>query len=60
MSEMLEKITGIEERYDELGRQLEESANDYQRAAELAKERSDMEEVVSVAKNYRKIGRAHV
>jgi len=55
MSEMLEKISGIEERYDELGRQLEESASDYQRAAELAKERSDMEEVVSVAKNYRSV-----
>lgn len=55
MSEMLEKIAGIEERYDELGRQLEDLAGDYQRAAELAKERSDMEEVVSVAKNYRSV-----
>ncbi len=32
---MLDKLAGIEERYDELNRLLMEVGNDYQRAAEL-------------------------
>lgn len=50
---MLEKIASIENRYNELGRLLEESAGDYQRAAEYAKERSDLETIVTKAKEYR-------
>ncbi len=50
---MLEKLASIEERYDELGRLLEESASDYQRAAEYAKERSDLETIVARSKEYR-------
>jgi peptide chain release factor 1 len=53
MSEMLEKISGIEEHYHALGKQLEQADMDYQRAAELAKERSGMEEVVMAAQQYR-------
>jgi peptide chain release factor 1 len=52
---MLEKIATIEERYEELGRLLEESINDYQRTAELAKERSELEPVVSLAAQYRNV-----
>ena len=55
MSEMLEKVTGIEEHYEALGKQLEEAVDDYQRAAELAKERSDLEEVVGAAREYRSV-----
>lgn len=50
---MLEKLASIENRYDELGRLLEESASDYQRAAEYGKERSDLETIVTKAKEYR-------
>lgn len=50
---ILEKLAGIEQRYDELGQLLMEVGDDYQRAAELAKERSDLEPIVSKAQEYR-------
>lgn len=50
---MLEKISGIENRYQELNHELEQVGEDYQRAAELAKERSDLEPVVMKAQEYR-------
>ena len=52
---MLDKIASIEQRYDELGRLLEETAEDYQKASEYAKERSDMEEIVQKAREYRTV-----
>ena len=52
---MLEKLTQIETRYNELTRLLEESVNDYQRTVDLAKERSELEEIVSKAADYRSI-----
>ena len=42
---MLENLVAIENRYNELSRLLEENLEDYQRAAELAKERSDLEQI---------------
>ncbi len=50
---MLEKLAGIEDRYEELTRQLMEVGNDYQRAAELNKERSDLETLVETTHVYR-------
>ncbi len=50
---MLEKISGIEDRYEELNRLLEEVGDDYQRAAELGKERADIEAIVSKGREYR-------
>jgi peptide chain release factor 1 len=50
---MLEKISLIEERYEELGRLLEETATDYQKAAEYAKERSDLDPIIAKAREYR-------
>jgi peptide chain release factor 1 len=52
---MLEKIASIEDRYEELGRLLEESVTDYHRAVELAKERSDLEPIVFKARQYRTV-----
>jgi peptide chain release factor 1 len=52
---MLDNLAGIEQRFDELGQLLEESLTDYQRAAELAKERSDLEPLVLKAQEYRKV-----
>jgi peptide chain release factor 1 len=51
---MLEKLVGIEKRYDELHRLLLEIGEDYQRAAELNKERIDLEVMVEKSKEYRR------
>ncbi len=51
---MLDKIIGIENRFDELTRLLAETGEDYQRAAEFAKERSDLEPIVIKAQEYRR------
>jgi peptide chain release factor 1 len=51
--EMLDKLSGIEQRYEELTRLFMEVGDDYQRAAELNKERIDLEPIVSLARDYR-------
>ncbi len=51
----MEKIATIESRFDELGQLLETSAGDYQRAVELAKERSEIEQIVTKAIAYRQV-----
>jgi peptide chain release factor 1 len=50
---MLDKISAIEERYDELNQLLMEVGGDYQRAAELNSERVELEPIVSLARQYR-------
>ena len=50
---MLHKLKGIEERYEQLGNALLEVGNDYQRAAEINKERVDLELIVEKAREYR-------
>jgi peptide chain release factor 1 len=52
---MLDKIASIEHRYHELGSLLEESAGDYQRAADLAKERAELEPIIAKADEYRTV-----
>jgi peptide chain release factor 1 len=52
---MLDKISGIELRYEEINRLLMEVGDNYQRAAELAKERSDLEPIVTKAQAYRQV-----
>jgi peptide chain release factor 1 len=52
---MLDKIAGIELRYEEINRLLMEVGDNYQRAAELAKERSDLEPIVTKAQAYRQV-----
>jgi peptide chain release factor 1 len=51
---MLDKIAGIEQHYEQLGRELEEVGSDYQRAAEINKERVDLEPLINKASEYRK------
>jgi peptide chain release factor 1 len=51
--ELLDKLAGIEQRYDELSRLFMEVGDDYQRAAELNKERIDLEAIVTKAREYR-------
>lgn len=50
---MLEKIVGVEERYEELNNLLLDVGMDYQRAAELGIERAELEPLVSKARQYR-------
>ncbi|OGO26825.1 MAG: peptide chain release factor 1 [Chloroflexi bacterium RBG_16_54_11] len=50
---MLSKLAGIEQHYDEINRLMMEVGDDYQRAAELNKERIDLEPIVSKAREYR-------
>ena len=52
---MLEKIQGIEARYLKLSEELEAVGADYQKAAELSKERSDLSEIVEKGKEYKKL-----
>jgi peptide chain release factor 1 len=51
---MLDKLLGIEKRFDELNRLLMEVGDDYQRAAELNKERIDLESIAVTAGEYRR------
>jgi peptide chain release factor 1 len=50
---MLEKLAGIEQRYEELNRLLAEVGDDYIQATEYAKERSDLEPIVLKSQAYR-------
>jgi peptide chain release factor 1 len=50
---MLDKLFGIEQRYDEIHRLLMESSDDYQRVAELNKERLGLEPIVALSQEYR-------
>ena len=50
---MLDKLKGIEDRYQQLGNELLDVGGDYQRAAEINKERVDLESIVEKAREYR-------
>ncbi len=49
---MLKKLTSIEERFIAIEEQMAAAADDYQRVARLAQERSDLEPVVSAFREY--------
>jgi len=53
MEGMFDKISAIEARYAELEQLLEQNANDYQVVAGLAKERSELEAIVTKSRTYR-------
>jgi peptide chain release factor 1 len=50
---MLDKLSGIEQRYKEIDEELMVVGDDYQRAANLAIERSDLEPIINKAGEYR-------
>ncbi|MEJ2758626.1 MAG: peptide chain release factor 1 [Anaerolineales bacterium] len=52
---MLDKLEPIEDRYREINEELLTVGDDYQRAAELSMERSDLEPLVEIAKKYREV-----
>jgi peptide chain release factor 1 len=52
---MLDKLQGIEQRYEDLGRDMLEVGSNYQRAAEINKERVDLEPLVRKAREFRQV-----
>jgi peptide chain release factor 1 len=50
---MLDKLEAILDRFAELDRRLAEAGTDYQLVAELSKERSDLEPIVNLAREYK-------
>jgi len=50
---LLEKLSGIEERYQKINQQLLQVGDDYQRAAELGKEKSDLEPLIEAINEYK-------
>lgn len=50
---MLDKIAGIEARFDEIEKELISQSGNYQRVVELSKERSELEPLVERARAYR-------
>lgn len=52
---MLDKLEPIENRYREINEELLTVGDDYQRAAELSMERSELEPLVQIAKEYREV-----
>ena len=53
--DLLEKLSGIEDRYAELDDQLMRVGDDYQRAADLGIERAEIEPIVQKAVLYRQL-----
>jgi len=51
--DMLDKLQGIEKHYEDLGNEFLEVGSNYQRAAEINKERVDLEPIVVKAREYR-------
>jgi len=56
---MLDKLKGIEDRYEQIGNELLEVGTNYQRAAELNKERVDLEPLYLKAREYRQAMKSH-
>jgi len=50
---LLESLDAVESRYKEINRSIAENIDDYQKVAELSKEKSDLEEIVGKANFYR-------
>jgi peptide chain release factor 1 len=52
---MLDKLEPIEQRYAEINQELLEVGDDYQRAADLSKEKSDLEPLIEITGEYRTV-----
>jgi len=50
---LLDNLAAVEAHYNEINKLIEENINDYQKVAELSKEKSDIEEIVGKSKAYR-------
>jgi peptide chain release factor 1 len=52
---MLEKIAGIEDRYEAINEEMASQAQDHKRVAELAQERAGLEPIVTAYRKYRSV-----
>ncbi len=52
---MLDKLKAIEDRFNDINQQLQETGDDYLKATELSKERSELEPVIQKANEYRQV-----
>jgi peptide chain release factor 1 len=52
---MFEKVIGIEERFEAINEEMARVAQDYQRVAELAQERANLEPIVTAYRQYRSL-----
>ena len=52
---LLDSLDTVEAHYQEIIKLIEENINDYQKIAELSKEKSDLEEIVAKSREYRQI-----
>lgn len=50
---LLENLAAVEARFNEINRLITENIEDYQKVAQLSKEKSDMEEIVEKSRAYR-------
>ena len=50
---LLDNLSGIEKRYEEINEEFLNVGNDYQRAAKLSKERSDLDPLITKSQEYR-------
>jgi peptide chain release factor 1 len=53
--ELSDKLAGIDERFQAIDGEMAEASDDYQRVAELAKERADLEPIVSAYREYKSL-----
>ncbi len=52
MSKMIEKLAGIESRFVAIDREIADAGEDYVRVAELARERSELEPIITAYREY--------
>jgi peptide chain release factor 1 len=52
---MLDKLAGIEARFDAIDQAMADASHDYQKVAELAQERAGIEPIVSAFRNYKTV-----
>jgi peptide chain release factor 1 len=53
--ELIDKLAGIEGRFQAIDGEMAEASDDYQRVAELAKERADLEPIVTAYREYKSL-----
>lgn len=58
MMKMLEKLSGIDARFRAIDEEIAQAGEDYQQVAELARERSDLEPIVTAYREYVRITEA--
>lgn len=56
---MLDKILGIESRFEDIEKEMAAQANNYQRVVELSKERAELQDIVEKGREYRDVVQRH-